>query len=216
MTPPPPPPSARADRDLAAPPPPPKRSIVPAIVTGSLAVIAAGVGTGFGIAALNHKSSFNSHPTNVTANSGENEALVSDMGFGIAITLGVTSIILFTTTRNEATSPLPESATPAPAAAPGSAPADAIPDPSKLTLTTRVNGTQVQHKGLDDMIFDVPSIIAYVSSWTKLEPGDVISTGTPEGVGFARKPPLWLKPGDTVDVEISSVGILRNPIIAES
>jgi 2-keto-4-pentenoate hydratase/2-oxohepta-3-ene-1,7-dioic acid hydratase in catechol pathway len=66
------------------------------------------------------------------------------------------------------------------------------------------------------MIFDVPSIIAYVSSWTKLEPGDVISTGTPEGVGFARKPPLWLRPGDTVEVEISSVGILRNPIIAES
>lgn len=94
--------------------------------------------------------------------------------------------------------------------------ADAIPDPSKLTLTTRVNGTQVQHKGLDDMIFDVPAIIAYVSSWTKLEPGDVIATGTPEGVGFARKPPLWLKPGDVVEVDISSVGVLRNPIVAES
>jgi 2-keto-4-pentenoate hydratase/2-oxohepta-3-ene-1,7-dioic acid hydratase in catechol pathway len=94
--------------------------------------------------------------------------------------------------------------------------ADNIPDPSKLTLTTRVNGAQVQHKGLDDMIFDVPAIIAYVSSWTKLEPGDVIATGTPEGVGFARKPPLWLKPGDTVEVEISGIGVLRNPIIAES
>jgi 2-keto-4-pentenoate hydratase/2-oxohepta-3-ene-1,7-dioic acid hydratase in catechol pathway len=94
--------------------------------------------------------------------------------------------------------------------------ADAIPDPAKLTLTTRVNGMQVQHKGLDDMIFDVPAIIAYVSSWTKLEPGDVIATGTPEGVGFARKPPLWLKPGDTVEVEISSIGVLRNSVIAES
>lgn len=94
--------------------------------------------------------------------------------------------------------------------------ADTVPDPSKLTLSTRVNGTQVQHKGLDDMIFDVPAIIAYVSSWTKLEPGDVIATGTPEGVGFARKPPLWLKPGDTVEVEISNIGILRNPIVAES
>lgn len=94
--------------------------------------------------------------------------------------------------------------------------ADDIPDPSKLTLTTRVNGTQVQQKRLDDMIFDVPAIISYVSSWTKLEAGDVIATGTPEGVGFARKPPLWLKPGDTVEVEISGVGVLRNPIVAES
>jgi 2-keto-4-pentenoate hydratase/2-oxohepta-3-ene-1,7-dioic acid hydratase in catechol pathway len=92
---------------------------------------------------------------------------------------------------------------------------DTIPDPSKLTLTTRVNGAQVQHKGIDDMIFDVPSIISYVSSWTALVPGDVIATGTPEGVGFARKPPLWLKAGDTVEVEISGIGVLRNPIIAE-
>jgi 2-keto-4-pentenoate hydratase/2-oxohepta-3-ene-1,7-dioic acid hydratase in catechol pathway len=94
--------------------------------------------------------------------------------------------------------------------------ADEIPDPSKLTLTTRVNGQQVQHKGTDDLIFDVPSIIAYVSSWTELVPGDVIATGTPEGVGFARKPPLWLKPGDVVEVDISKIGVLRNPIVAES
>jgi 2-keto-4-pentenoate hydratase/2-oxohepta-3-ene-1,7-dioic acid hydratase in catechol pathway len=93
--------------------------------------------------------------------------------------------------------------------------ADTIPDPAKLTLTTRVNGNQVQHKGIDDMIFDVPAIIAYVSSWTELVPGDVIATGTPEGVGFARKPPLWLKPGDIVEVEISEIGVLRNPVVAE-
>jgi 2-keto-4-pentenoate hydratase/2-oxohepta-3-ene-1,7-dioic acid hydratase in catechol pathway len=93
--------------------------------------------------------------------------------------------------------------------------ADAIPDPSRLTLTTRVNGVQVQHKGLDDMIFDVPAIIAYVSRFTELVPGDVIATGTPEGVGLARKPPLWLKAGDTVEVEISDIGVLRNPVIAE-
>lgn len=93
--------------------------------------------------------------------------------------------------------------------------ADTIPDPSKLTLTTRLNGAQVQHKGLDDMIFDVPSIISYVSSWTELGAGDVISTGTPEGVGLGRKPPLWLKPGDVVEVEISGIGVLRNPIVAE-
>jgi 2-keto-4-pentenoate hydratase/2-oxohepta-3-ene-1,7-dioic acid hydratase in catechol pathway len=93
--------------------------------------------------------------------------------------------------------------------------ADTIPDPAKLTLTTRVNGTQVQHKGIEDMIFDVPAIIAYVSSWTELMPGDVIATGTPEGVGLARKPPLWLKPGDTVEVEISGIGVLRNPVVSE-
>jgi 2-keto-4-pentenoate hydratase/2-oxohepta-3-ene-1,7-dioic acid hydratase in catechol pathway len=90
--------------------------------------------------------------------------------------------------------------------------ADEIPDPSRLTLTTRVNGKPVQHKGLDDMIFNVPQIIAYLSGWTQLEPGDVIATGTPEGVGFARKPPLWLKPGDAVEVEISSIGTLHTPI----
>lgn len=94
--------------------------------------------------------------------------------------------------------------------------ADEIPDPSQLALTTRVNGVQVQHKGIDDMIFSVPEIIAYVSTWTPLVPGDVISTGTPEGVGFARKPPLWLKPGDSVEVEISRIGVLHNPIAMEA
>ena len=91
-----------------------------------------------------------------------------------------------------------------------------IPDPSALTLTTRVNGTQVQHSGVNDLIFDVPSIIAYVSGFTQLLPGDVIATGTPSGVGFARKPPLWLKAGDVVEVEISRIGVLRNPVIAEA
>lgn len=94
--------------------------------------------------------------------------------------------------------------------------ADEIPDPSKLTLVTRVNGNEVQRKGTDDMIFDVPAIIEYISRWTALAPGDVIATGTPEGVGFARKPPLWLKPGDTVEVEISSIGTLVNPVVAET
>jgi len=93
---------------------------------------------------------------------------------------------------------------------------DEIPDPSKLTLVTRLNGREVQRKGTDDMIFNVPAIIEYVSGWTDLEPGDVIATGTPEGVGFARKPPLWLKPGDTVEVEISSIGVLVNPVAAEA
>lgn len=93
--------------------------------------------------------------------------------------------------------------------------ADAIPDPAQLTLTTRLNDTQVQHKNIADMIFDVPAIIAYVSSWTELAPGDVIATGTPEGVGLGRKPPLWMKPGDTIEVEISGIGLLRNTVVAE-
>jgi len=66
------------------------------------------------------------------------------------------------------------------------------------------------------MIFSVAQIISYVSAFTPLEPGDVISTGTPPGVGMARKPPLWLKPGDTVEVEISKIGVLRNSVVAET
>ncbi len=93
---------------------------------------------------------------------------------------------------------------------------DEIPDPSRLTLITRVNGREVQRKGTDDMIFDVPAIIAYVSGWTRLCPGDVIATGTPEGVGFARKPPLWLTAGDRVEVDISAIGVLVNPVVAEA
>ncbi len=93
--------------------------------------------------------------------------------------------------------------------------ADEIPDPSKMTLITRLNGKEVQKKGIDDMIFDVPAIIAYVSTWTPLMPGDVIATGTPEGVGFARKPPLWMKAGDVIEIDISGIGVLRNPIIDE-
>jgi 2-keto-4-pentenoate hydratase/2-oxohepta-3-ene-1,7-dioic acid hydratase in catechol pathway len=92
---------------------------------------------------------------------------------------------------------------------------DEIPDPSALTLVTRLNGKEVQRSGTGDLIFDVPSIISYVSGFTALAPGDVIATGTPSGVGFARKPPLWLKPGDVIEVEISGIGRLSNPIVAE-
>jgi 2-keto-4-pentenoate hydratase/2-oxohepta-3-ene-1,7-dioic acid hydratase in catechol pathway len=91
-----------------------------------------------------------------------------------------------------------------------------IPDPSQLILTTRLNGVEVQRGETADMIFSVPQIIAYVSAFTRLEPGDVISTGTPPGVGMARKPPLWLKPGDVVEVEISRIGVLRNAVVAET
>ena len=93
---------------------------------------------------------------------------------------------------------------------------DEIPDPARLTLTTRLNGVEVQRGDTADMIFSVPQIISYVSAFTRLEPGDVISTGTPPGVGMARKPPLWLKPGDVVEVEISRIGVLRNGVVAEA
>ena len=93
--------------------------------------------------------------------------------------------------------------------------ADEIPDPTRLHLATRLNGHEVQHTGIDDLIFDIPTLISYCSDWTPLVAGDVISTGTPEGVGFARKPPLWMKPGDFVEVEIGGIGVLRNPIVAE-
>ena len=93
--------------------------------------------------------------------------------------------------------------------------ADEISDPTQLILATRLNGTEVQKTKTDDLIFDIPTIIAYISAFTPLAAGDVIATGTPEGVGFARTPPLWMKPGDTVEVEISGIGILRNPIVAE-
>lgn len=93
--------------------------------------------------------------------------------------------------------------------------ADELPDPQALTLTTRVNGEQRQRTGTADMILPVAALIAYVSAFTPLSPGDVIATGTPEGVAQARRPPAWLRPGDVVEVEISGIGILRNPVIAE-
>jgi 2-keto-4-pentenoate hydratase/2-oxohepta-3-ene-1,7-dioic acid hydratase in catechol pathway len=93
--------------------------------------------------------------------------------------------------------------------------ADEIPDPSKLTLTTRLNGQQVQHASTDQLIYAIPQIIAFCSDFTPLSPGDVIATGTPEGVGHGRKPPLWMKPGDTLEVEISGIGTLRTNIVGE-
>ena len=93
--------------------------------------------------------------------------------------------------------------------------ADEIPDPGRLTLTTRLNGRQVQHAYTDQLIYSIPQIIAFCSDFTILSPGDVIATGTPEGVGHGRKPPLWMKPGDTLEVEISSIGTLRTRIVDE-
>ncbi len=93
--------------------------------------------------------------------------------------------------------------------------ADEIPDPRKLTLTTRLNGTVMQHESVSELCFDVPQLIEYCSTFAQLEPGDVIVTGTPGGVGAGRKPPVWMKPGDTVEVEIGGIGTLRNPVAAD-
>jgi 2-keto-4-pentenoate hydratase/2-oxohepta-3-ene-1,7-dioic acid hydratase in catechol pathway len=84
-----------------------------------------------------------------------------------------------------------------------------------LRLRTRVNGAVVQDARLGEMIFDIPRQITYCSAFTRLEPGDVIATGTPGGVGAKRTPPVWLAPGDIVEVEIDSVGLLRNGIADE-
>lgn len=92
---------------------------------------------------------------------------------------------------------------------------DETGDPATLHITTRLNGQVVQDAGIDDLIFDVPTLVEYCSTFTTLNPGDVIITGTTGGVGAFREPPLWMKPGDTVEVEISKIGILVNSIADE-
>jgi 2-keto-4-pentenoate hydratase/2-oxohepta-3-ene-1,7-dioic acid hydratase in catechol pathway len=92
---------------------------------------------------------------------------------------------------------------------------DVIPDPQALSLVTRLNGAEVQRDTTDHMIFDVATIIEYVSTFTVLEPGDIIATGTPDGVGLGRKPPLWMKGGDKLEVEISGIGTLQVNVVDE-
>ena len=93
---------------------------------------------------------------------------------------------------------------------------DEIPDPAVLRLTTGVNGEVLQQAPVSDLCFGVRRIIEYCSSFCTLNPGDIIATGTPSGVGFARMPPRWLKPGDTVEVEIGGIGILRYNVVDEA
>jgi acylpyruvate hydrolase len=94
--------------------------------------------------------------------------------------------------------------------------ADALPKGcTGLKLETRLNGQVVQKASISDMVFSVAKLVSILSSFMTLKPGDVIVTGTPSGVGLARKPPLWMKPGDVVEVEIEKIGLLRNPIVAE-
>jgi 2-keto-4-pentenoate hydratase/2-oxohepta-3-ene-1,7-dioic acid hydratase in catechol pathway len=93
--------------------------------------------------------------------------------------------------------------------------ADEVPDPHNLPIRLRLNGQVMQNSNTKEFIFPVPVLIAHLSKVMTLEPGDLIFTGTPPGVGSARKPPVWLKEGDDVEVEIEGLGVLRNPVVAE-
>lgn len=93
--------------------------------------------------------------------------------------------------------------------------ADEVPDPTALGLRTLVDGVVVQEATTDLLLFPIPRLIAYLSTFTTLEPGDVIATGTPAGVGWRRDPPHFLQPGNVVEVDISGVGRLVNPVVAE-
>ncbi|MEB1611132.1 2-keto-4-pentenoate hydratase/2-oxohepta-3-ene-1,7-dioic acid hydratase in catechol pathway [Xanthomonas campestris] len=93
---------------------------------------------------------------------------------------------------------------------------DEVPDLESLSIQTRLNGQVVQSGTLDQLIFTIPRLIAYCSTFTPLRAGDVIVTGTPGGIGAARTPPLWMKPGDRVEVEISGVGTLVNTVREEA
>ncbi len=92
--------------------------------------------------------------------------------------------------------------------------ADTISDPHKLSIKLVLNGRTMQDSNTDQLIFGVPELIEFLSQTITLEPGDVIATGTPPGVGFARKPPVFLRPGDVMEVVIESVGWLNNPLVA--
>ncbi|MHB1036450.1 MAG: fumarylacetoacetate hydrolase family protein [Pirellulales bacterium] len=93
---------------------------------------------------------------------------------------------------------------------------DEVGDPGKLRIRMRLNGQLMQDSSTAQWIFPLDELVAYVSGVCRLVPGDIIFTGTPPGVGFARKPPVFLKPGDVTEVEIDGVGLLRNPVVAET
>jgi 2-keto-4-pentenoate hydratase/2-oxohepta-3-ene-1,7-dioic acid hydratase in catechol pathway len=89
---------------------------------------------------------------------------------------------------------------------------DEIPDPQALRITTLLNGEVMQDDNTRGMLYDVSFLVSYISQFTPLLPGDVIATGTPPGVGFARKPPVWLKAGDRLEIEIEGLGRLENSV----
>jgi len=93
--------------------------------------------------------------------------------------------------------------------------ADEIEDPHNLGIRLEINGEVLQDSNTRELIFGIPALIEYLSSVFTLEPGDVVTTGTPAGVGFSKKPPRWLRAGDEVVVKIEGLGELRNPVVAE-
>ncbi len=93
--------------------------------------------------------------------------------------------------------------------------ADEIPDPGKLKITARVNGAVRLVGDTGQMVYDIPFLISYISKFAQLEPGDVIATGSPKAQAGDQDPPAWLEPGDTLEVEITGIGILKNPVEAE-
>jgi 2-keto-4-pentenoate hydratase/2-oxohepta-3-ene-1,7-dioic acid hydratase in catechol pathway len=93
--------------------------------------------------------------------------------------------------------------------------ADEIPDPHNLTISLTIDGEVLQNSNTSGLVFQIPALIEYLSSITPLEPGDIVSTGTPPGVGLGRTPPRWLKPGETVTVTVEGIGSLSNPVLAE-
>ena len=92
--------------------------------------------------------------------------------------------------------------------------ADEVPDPSNLDVSLRVNGVEKQRSNTREFIFDIPAMVSGLAKGITLEPGDLIMTGTPHGVGFARQPPEFLQDGDVVEAEVAGIGVLRNPVSA--
>ena len=92
---------------------------------------------------------------------------------------------------------------------------DEIPDPASLTLITRLNGEEMQRATTDDLLFNIPQLIHYLTTVTELVPGDVIVSGTTGGVGFYRDPQVFMKEGDTIEIDLDKIGVLSNPIVNE-
>ena len=90
---------------------------------------------------------------------------------------------------------------------------DSVPDPHSLFIRMRVNGVVMQNSNTSNLIFKIPTLIQFISASITLEPGDIIATGTPDGVGVFRKPPVFLKSGDVMEVDIEGLGVLRNPVV---
>jgi 2-keto-4-pentenoate hydratase/2-oxohepta-3-ene-1,7-dioic acid hydratase in catechol pathway len=92
--------------------------------------------------------------------------------------------------------------------------ADEMPHPDRVRLMTRLNGRTLQDGSTSDWLFPLPRLIGFLSHVMRLEPGDIVTTGTPAGVGLFQRPPIFMKPGDVVEIEAEGVGILRNSIVA--